>query len=178
MSSTTGTWMIAVGALAAVIGLIMLPAALGEHPDTSLLVLGASCVSLGSMVAASGVYFKARALQGNGGSAAPGSLKIRCAGSAAVAMSVMEIYRSSTARFTKCTSVPTAWDSTTISAHALTFPVIAGMGLKLPRVWPRHAAPKSRHFEGLIAKVTRVKPTNMLSKSKPESGYFGALSPT
>jgi len=75
MSSTTGTWMIAVGALAAVIGLIMLPAALGEHPDTSLLVLGACCVSLGSMVAASGVYFKARALQGKGGSAAPGESK-------------------------------------------------------------------------------------------------------
>ena len=75
MSSTTGTWMIAVGALAAVIGLIMLPAALGEHPDTSLLVLGACCFSLGSMVAASGVYFKARALQGKGGSAAPGESK-------------------------------------------------------------------------------------------------------
>ena len=75
MSSTTGTWMIAVGGLAAVIGLIMLPAALGEHPDTSLLVLGACCVSLGSMVAASGVYFKARALQGKGGSAAPGESK-------------------------------------------------------------------------------------------------------
>jgi hypothetical protein len=69
MSSTTGTLMIAVGALAGVIGLIMLPAALGEHPDTSLLVLGACCVSLGSMIAASGVYFKARVLQSSGGSA-------------------------------------------------------------------------------------------------------------
>lgn len=73
MSSTTGTLMIAVGALGAVIGLIMLPAALGEHPDTSLLVLGACCVSLGSMTAASGVYFKARALQSSGGSAAAGT---------------------------------------------------------------------------------------------------------
>ena len=75
MSSTTGTWMITVGALGAVIGLIMLPAALGDQPDTSLLVLGACCVSLGSMVAASGVYFKARALQGDGGSAAPAESK-------------------------------------------------------------------------------------------------------
>jgi hypothetical protein len=75
MSSTTGTWMIAIGALGAVIGLIMLPAALGEHPDTSLLVLGACCVSLGSMVAASGVYFKARALQSSGSTAAPAEPK-------------------------------------------------------------------------------------------------------
>ena len=68
MSSTTGTWMIALGALGAVIGLIMLPAALGEHPDTSLLVLGACGVSLGSLTAASGIYFNARALQSNAGS--------------------------------------------------------------------------------------------------------------
>ena len=70
MSSQTGNWMIAVGALGAVIGLLMLPAALGEHPDTSLLILGACGVSLGSMIAASGVYFKARALQSPAGSAA------------------------------------------------------------------------------------------------------------
>ena len=63
MSSQTGTWLIAVGAIAASIGIIMLPAALGEHPDTSLLVLGACCLSLGSLIAASGVYLKARAIQ-------------------------------------------------------------------------------------------------------------------
>ncbi len=40
MSSQTGTWLIAVGAIAASIGIIMLPAALGEHPDTSLLDSG------------------------------------------------------------------------------------------------------------------------------------------
>ncbi len=53
------------------IGLIMLPAALGEHPDNSLLVLGACCVSLGSITAASGIYFKARVLQPKGISAPP-----------------------------------------------------------------------------------------------------------
>jgi hypothetical protein len=68
MSSTTGSWMIAVGALAAVIGLLMLPAALGEHPDTSLLLMGACGVSMGSMIAASGIYLKARALQSSGAS--------------------------------------------------------------------------------------------------------------
>jgi hypothetical protein len=41
----------------------MLPAALGEHPDTSLLILGACGVSLGSLTAASGIFFKARAIQ-------------------------------------------------------------------------------------------------------------------
>jgi hypothetical protein len=75
MSSTTGTWMIAVGALGLVIGLVMLPAAFGDHPDTNLLVLGACCVSLGSMIAASGVYFKARVLQSNGSAGAPAEPK-------------------------------------------------------------------------------------------------------
>ena len=59
--------MIAVGILGGIMGILMLPAALGEHPDTSLLVLGACGVSLGSMIAASGIYFKARALQSSGG---------------------------------------------------------------------------------------------------------------
>jgi hypothetical protein len=70
MSSTTGSWMIAIGALAAVIGLLMLPAALGEHADASLLLMGACGVSMGSMIAASGIYLKARALQSS-----PGSVK-------------------------------------------------------------------------------------------------------
>ena len=71
--SQTGNWLIALGAVGAFIGIIMLPAALGEHPDTSLLVLGACGVSLGSMTAASGVYLKARAIQSSadsGGAAA------------------------------------------------------------------------------------------------------------
>ncbi len=63
MSSQTGTLLIAVGALGACIGLIMLPAAMGEHPDTSLLILGACGVSLGSLTAATGIYLKARAIQ-------------------------------------------------------------------------------------------------------------------
>ena len=52
MTSQTGNWLIGVGALGACIGIIMLPAALGEHPDTSLLILGACGVSLGSLIAA------------------------------------------------------------------------------------------------------------------------------
>jgi hypothetical protein len=61
MSSQTGNWMIVAGAVALVMGLLLLPAALGEHVDTSLLTLGACGVSLGSMIAATGVYLKARA---------------------------------------------------------------------------------------------------------------------
>src|SRR5947208_3114516 len=63
MSSKTGTWLIAAGVVVGIIGIVMLPAALGEHPDMSLLMLGACGISLGSIVAASGIYLKARALQ-------------------------------------------------------------------------------------------------------------------
>jgi len=68
MSSRTGNWMIAAGAVALVMGLLALPAALGEHVDTSLLTLGACGVSLGSMVAAAGFYLKARAIASPQGS--------------------------------------------------------------------------------------------------------------
>jgi hypothetical protein len=67
MSSHMSNALIAIGALGACIGLIMLPAALGEHPDTSLLILGACGVSLGSLTAASGIFLKARALQSSAG---------------------------------------------------------------------------------------------------------------
>ena len=56
MSSRTGNLMIGLGAVALVMGLITLPAALGEHVDTSLLTLGACGVSLGSMIAAAGFF--------------------------------------------------------------------------------------------------------------------------
>ncbi len=76
MTSQIGNGLIAVGALGACIGLIMLPAALGENPDTSLLILGACGVSLGSLTAASGIYFKARAIQSPaGGLGASGEAK-------------------------------------------------------------------------------------------------------
>jgi hypothetical protein len=67
MSSHMSNGLIAIGAIGACIGLIMLPAALGEHPDTSLLILGACGVSLGSLTAASGIFLKARALQPSAG---------------------------------------------------------------------------------------------------------------
>jgi hypothetical protein len=63
MSSQTGNWLIGLGVLGTCIGIVMLPAALGEHPDTSLLILGACGVSLGSLTAATGIYLKARGIQ-------------------------------------------------------------------------------------------------------------------
>lgn len=63
MSSRTGNWLIAAGVVVGILGIVVLPAALGEHPDTSLLILGACGVSLGSIIAATGIYLKARALQ-------------------------------------------------------------------------------------------------------------------
>jgi hypothetical protein len=68
MSSRTGNLMIAVGAIALVMGLLALPAAMGEHVDTSLLTLGACGVSLGSMIAAGGFYLKARTMKAPDGS--------------------------------------------------------------------------------------------------------------
>jgi hypothetical protein len=62
MSSRTGNLMIAAGAVALVMGLLALPAALGEHVDISLLTLGACGVSLGSMIAATGVFLRTRAM--------------------------------------------------------------------------------------------------------------------
>lgn len=61
MSSRIGNWMIAAGIVAVVMGLIALPAALGEPVETSLLILGACGVSMGSMIAAAGVFLKSRA---------------------------------------------------------------------------------------------------------------------
>jgi hypothetical protein len=75
MSSQTGNWMIAVGALGGFVGMLMLPAALGEHPDPSLLLLGACGVSLGSIIAASGIYLKAHAIQSPTGSGSAGESK-------------------------------------------------------------------------------------------------------
>jgi hypothetical protein len=68
MSSRAGNWMIAVGIIAGVMGLIALPAALGEHVDTSLLTLGACGLSLGSMITAAGFYLKARVMMSSPGS--------------------------------------------------------------------------------------------------------------
>jgi len=72
MSSRAGNWIIATGAVVVLLGLLVLPAALGEHVETSLLILGACGVSAGSVIAALGIYFKARAGQPTDKAASPG----------------------------------------------------------------------------------------------------------
>jgi hypothetical protein len=61
MLSKTGNWMVAAGAVLAFLGLCCLPAAFGEHPDRTMLTLGASVFSLGALMMASGMYLKASA---------------------------------------------------------------------------------------------------------------------
>jgi hypothetical protein len=63
MLSRSGSWLIAVGAVAIFVAICFLPAAVGKHADESLLPVGACLLSLGALTAALGTYLKARAVQ-------------------------------------------------------------------------------------------------------------------
>ena len=69
MPSRISNWLIALGVLGAFSGICFLPAALGEHGDSSLLGLGASIFGLGALLIAAGMYLKAQALQATAGGA-------------------------------------------------------------------------------------------------------------
>lgn len=58
-------WLIVVGCLLMLIGLTFLPAALGQHPDEGILGLGICMFALGALIAAGGIYLKARAAHSN-----------------------------------------------------------------------------------------------------------------
>ena len=58
-----GNWMIGAGAVAMFTGLGFLPAFFLDQSDSALLATGASMFSLGALVVATGIYFKARMLQ-------------------------------------------------------------------------------------------------------------------
>lgn len=60
MALKISSWMVGVGCCFAMAGLCFLPAAFGLHPDHSLLSAGGMLFSLGMVVAASGMYVKAR----------------------------------------------------------------------------------------------------------------------
>jgi len=62
MSQSTGKWIIAAGGMVMLLGLCMLPAALGDNHDSNTLALAACLFSLGTLVVASGIYLKARSL--------------------------------------------------------------------------------------------------------------------
>jgi hypothetical protein len=72
MSPRTGNWMIAVGTLGALAGLGLAASSMGVQIETTLLALGACALSIGSLTAATGVYIKARLLQGQPGAASEG----------------------------------------------------------------------------------------------------------
>jgi len=67
MQSKTGNWMMALGSIIALVGLVVMPAGLGQdNPDKNLLGVGASIFSMGLLAAALGLYIKSKALQSSG----------------------------------------------------------------------------------------------------------------
>lgn len=58
-------WLIAAGTLVSFIGLLFLPSAISSHPrDEGLLSTGMAVFSLGTLIIAMALYFKAQALRG------------------------------------------------------------------------------------------------------------------
>jgi len=66
MSQRTGNLMIALGALAALIGMVIAASSMGGHDGSTLLAMGACLFSMGLLIAATGVFLKARLLQPSG----------------------------------------------------------------------------------------------------------------
>lgn len=67
MQSKTGNLMLALGALIAVVGLVVIPAGMGQDSaDHNLVGVGAAIFSMGALLAAMGVYFKSKAVQSTG----------------------------------------------------------------------------------------------------------------
>jgi hypothetical protein len=63
MPSRTSNLIIALGAVLALLGLCGLAAGLGDNTNGNLLGLGATFLGMGSLIAASGIYLKARLVQ-------------------------------------------------------------------------------------------------------------------
>jgi hypothetical protein len=62
MATKSSSWMMAVGALIAFMGLCFLPAAFGSDADRTMLGAASVMISTGMLLIASGFYVKARAL--------------------------------------------------------------------------------------------------------------------
>jgi hypothetical protein len=71
MPSRLSNWLIVLGAIVAFGGICFLPAALGEHGDSSTLGLGAAIFGMGALLIAAGTYLKAQGLQAKTGGMAP-----------------------------------------------------------------------------------------------------------
>ena len=70
-------WAIVSGCFLMVIGLSLVPAALGPHPDDSILGLGICTFSFGALAGAGGLYMKARAVQAGPAAPKPQPKRIR-----------------------------------------------------------------------------------------------------
>jgi len=64
MSSKASSWLAVAGSIMMLLGLGFLPAALRDRSDARTLQMGICLFSAGSLIAALGTYFKARALKG------------------------------------------------------------------------------------------------------------------
>jgi hypothetical protein len=89
--------MISLGGLAVLIGLAVGVSSMGERVETTLLSLGACVVSMGLLIAATGVFLKARLLQASAGETKPAQRKGRggcdvCGGLAVVNCKVHQVH--------------------------------------------------------------------------------------
>ena len=82
MATKTGTWLIGIGCCIAFLGLLALPASFGPNPDKTLLGASLTVLSTGMVLAAGGLYIKARTFRENAdddtGSLSKRSRKANC----------------------------------------------------------------------------------------------------
>ena len=79
MGQKASSWAIVSGCFLMLGGICFLPAALGSHPDTVILGAGVCLFAAGALMAAGGLYLKARVLQARSaaGLAKPQSKRVR-----------------------------------------------------------------------------------------------------
>lgn len=70
MAAKTGSRLIVIGSLVMFVGLCFLPAALGDNPDKTISGFGLTVFGTGALLAAAGLYVKARFLTQQAGPAA------------------------------------------------------------------------------------------------------------
>ena len=73
MGQKLGSFALISGSLLMLLGILFVPAALGQHKDESILGAGLCALAFGALIAAAGFYLKTRALQmtSPGGAIAP-----------------------------------------------------------------------------------------------------------
>jgi hypothetical protein len=71
MSSSSGSWMVAAGAMALFAGLCTVAAGIGKTADPDQVIAGAGFFLVGALTVAAGIYLKARALQSGATSGTP-----------------------------------------------------------------------------------------------------------